>query len=259
MLPMTVQSAPGVSRVPSLSWAVVAQETHPRSATVTVVGFWMGCTAVHANDAVAVGEAVVAYAAAAGVPAALVAEDYTAKEMLAVYPPEGGWTVAIWPDAFEGAWPASRWLSRHLAAAVSAVEVIAGNYWTHAAFESGHEVDRYSAIPDNSLPYELEGDEQALAQIRREMAGNPARLAALFHRPAEVIAPYLVHPRSLDLPEDLVEPPKAHLDDEFHLFDCWVFVDFWRRVGITYPDNTAPVRLIKFGRPGHTALPNDLG
>jgi hypothetical protein len=31
---------------------------------------------------------------------------------------------------------------------------------------------------------------------------------------------------------------RAFPDDEFELDDAWVFVDFWRRLGPRYPDET---------------------
>jgi hypothetical protein len=57
---------------------------------------------------------------------------------------------------------------------------------------------------------------------------------------------------------DLGSLPKAHPDDRYDLCDCWVFVDFWRRVGITYPNGITPVYAVRFTEPGHMALPTTL-
>jgi hypothetical protein len=42
--------------------------------------------------------------------------------------------------------------------------------------------------------------------------------------------------------------------DEFRLDDAWVFVDFWRRLGITVPDGDVPLRRIRLDA---EALPED--
>jgi hypothetical protein len=224
------------------------------------MGLFMGCTAIRSDDPAVVRDAVVRYCDRHGVHAEPVAGDNPESEVASVFPSQSRWVLVTWPSYFSGAWPAARWLSAELSTAASAVEVVAGNYWTHAAFDKGAEVDRFSVIPDNSVPFELENDDAAIARIRRELAGDAERLGALFDRPAEVIKPYLVHVLSLDLPDDLdlADLPKAHPDDRFDLCDCWVFTDFWSRVGISYPNGTPPVYQIRLAEPGHEALPTTL-
>jgi hypothetical protein len=155
------------------------------------VGFYLGCTAVRDEDVATVRDAVVRYAGGHGLRSEVTAGAGRPAEVASVYPPRDGWTVVIWPNDFAGTWPVARSLSADLATAVSAVEVIAGSYWTHAAFDAGMEVDRFSVIPDNSVPFELEGNDEATVQVREALAGNASRLAAMFDRPAEVIQPYL--------------------------------------------------------------------
>ena len=69
-------------------------------------------------------------------------------------------------------------------------------------------------------------DFQRMAAFNSE----PSRLAATFRISPDVIRPYLADADALPDPEG-----KAYPDDEFPVGDFWVFTDFWRRLGITYP------------------------
>jgi hypothetical protein len=217
----------------------------------------MTCMAVRADDAGTVSDAVVRYGTAHGVPTGVSAVDQTTPDTVTGYGDRDGWVVTIWPELACGR-VSSRWLSRDLATAVSTIHVVDGNYWAHSAYQCGADVDHFSPLPDNNIPLNLLGDPEAEARIYHTYAGNPDRLAGMFQRPVAVIAPYLA-PR-LDLPEDTATFPRAHPDDEYDLYDCWEFVDLWRRMGITYPvDVEHPQFAVTFGGPGVEGLPQDLG
>ncbi|MEV4535911.1 hypothetical protein AB0J82_19015 [Asanoa sp. NPDC049518] len=64
-------------------------------------------------------------------------------------------------------------------------------------------------------------------------------VAAATGRPADDLRPNLVHLELGDDEEEEEEGAKAFPDDQFTLDDAWVFVDFWRRLGITYPSDVA--------------------
>lgn len=58
-----------------------------------------------------------------------------------------------------------------------------------------------------------------------------------------MVQPYIVDVDSLPNPE-----VKAHLTDESTLGNFWVFVDFWRRLGIVYPTPPQnPAALLRLG------------
>ena len=117
------------------------------------MGQYWAFTAVRADDPAAVRDAVLDYLAAYDVDAqATAVTDELTNDMLAVYPSSDRWTVAFWPNFFIGAWPAGRRMSATLGTHVSAVNIIAGSYWTHAAFDAGTEIDRYSPLPENDVP-----------------------------------------------------------------------------------------------------------
>jgi hypothetical protein len=125
-------------------------------------------------------------------------------------------------------------------------------------FDDGIEIDRFSPMPENHVPFGLEHDATVVATIHRQLAGDPARLAALFHRPVETIAPYLVQLAPLDPEPDAADLPKAHPDDEYDRYDCWSFIDFWGRLGITYPTASIFAHVITFTGTWRDVLPTAL-
>jgi hypothetical protein len=95
------------------------------------------------------------------------------------------------------------------------------------------------------MPDYFEQEPALAAELRTRWAGNPAVIAAAVNRPVDQIRPYLVHESGDDelevdehgayiIPTDY-EPPMAFDDDAFPIGSSWVFVDFWRRLGIAYP------------------------
>jgi len=55
----------------------------------------------------------------------------------------------------------------------------------------------------------------------------------------------------------LLDTLSGHLDDQFPLGDYWVFVDFWKRLGIMYPDMREPVTRVRLNRFYNKRLPNE--
>jgi hypothetical protein len=82
-------------------------------------------------------------------------------------------------------------------------------------------------------------------------------------RPATLaqVAPYLtVRADEEEDDEAYVERGRAFPDDEFELDGTWVFVDFWRRLGIPYTgDTVGPAYGVDMGPDAAWAgrLPND--
>ena len=159
-----------------------------------------------------------------------------AGEDVFVHPPASGWTVVLWPRYFTDI-PAVRFVSAALSVAASAVRIHDGDYWAHLLVDRGRVLDRFASMPDY-----FTDDPDEVARLITRWAGNAAALAEVFSRSEAHIAPYLVHVRLDDLDEqadDLQDAEacsgKALPDDAYDRDDPWVFTDFWRRVGITYP------------------------
>jgi hypothetical protein len=209
------------------------------------MGGFMALTALPVSDTRAIADAIARYAAWHGVATDVLGPDAVNDDDVAtVSPPEGGWAVVAWPTYFVGLEPAALWLSAQFGVVASALTFYDGDFWMHVACERGEYRDQFASMPD----YFTE-DPAERAALRRRWAGDPATLAALFDRPAGVIAPYLVEPAART----------AFPDDGFDLDDPWVFVDFWRRLGITYPDPATGAtvdRCVKFLPPGSQALPS---
>jgi hypothetical protein len=145
-----------------------------------------------------------------------------------------GWTVVLWPAYFADV-PAAQFVSQALGVLASSAHIHDGDYWGHTLLRGSDVIDRFASMPD----YFTDDPEEAAA-LARTWAGNPAAVAEAVGRPVADLAPYLV-PVVVDGDDDgeLNEEPaglgKALPGDEFDLDNAWVFIDFWRRLGITYP------------------------
>lgn len=144
-----------------------------------------------------------------------------------LYQSDPGWTVLLWPQYFHlYDVPVGREISARLGTLVSTVHVCEGAYWAHSLFAAGECLDRFASRPDRAAA----GAADPLA-IRQKWRGQPGVLAEVLGVDPAVVAPYLVH-------LDLADPgnAKAHEDDRYPLADFWVFTDFWRKLGINYPE-----------------------
>ncbi len=95
-------------------------------------------------------------------------------------------------------------------------------------------LDRFATMPDY-----FTDDPEQIARLKAKFAGQPSLVAETIGKPVEQIAAYLVH-LEIEDDDDEDEMGKAFPDDEFDLDSAWVFVDFWRRLGIRYPAEDAP-------------------
>lgn len=165
-----------------------------------------------------------------------------------VRPTQNGWTIIFWPELnlFDAVF--YQGLSQALGCLISTADIYDGGSWSHILVENGRLLDRFSSCPADhaSAPHENE-------RMRREWRGDAEVIAAHLNVTPDAIRPYLVH-REIQAPrrtrgglqaalqwmgltgrQDLPSTTKAFPDDEYTLDDCWVFVDFWRRLGISYP------------------------
>jgi hypothetical protein len=216
------------------------------------VGEFVAATAVRVAAVEAVAGAVVRYAAGHGLGAEPIdpadRDDVTTVDLWA---PRGGWTVLSWPRFFGGNAAVGSWLSHELDALVSAIDVYDGDFWNHVAWRGGAEVDRFSSCPDYFTK-----DRRRITRLKQEWAGRPDVLATAFGVSPDRVAPYLLHPFSSGFFGRRLAGRHPLPGDRFLLADVWVFVDFWARLGITYPDtDDRPVRSVRFAGDGPSGLP----
>jgi hypothetical protein len=142
-----------------------------------------------------------------------------------VFAPENGWTVVLWPAYFNvHDFPLAQQLARDRGWLISSIHVCDGDYWEHLAVDGPSEVHSFCSRPHY---WDDASGESACTAHHPE----PDRLAALMGIEKPILDAYLID--ADELPE---EDAKAHADDQFELADFWVFTDFWRRLGIVYPD-----------------------
>ena len=207
------------------------------------MGLFLALSAVRTEDTDGVADAVVRYARSHGVEAAVAGADGRSASSRAdeqpeategearVVPAGAGWSVLFWPDYFNGLGPASQWLSAELDVLTSAIDVYDGDLWNHLLFRRGVLIDRFSSIPDYFTRNRGEK-----ARLRREWAGKPGTVGEAFGVPPDRIERYLIHTYTSFLFGRAARNSRVNPDDVFDLGDVWVFVDFWRHLGIRYPD-----------------------
>ncbi|MEJ3747627.1 hypothetical protein WEI85_30595 [Actinomycetes bacterium KLBMP 9797] len=193
------------------------------------MGEFVTVSAFRTDDAGAVRDAAVEFfsAHAWSVRPVEGAEPVTDDDVL-VHPATHGWTVVVWPGYFTEL-AAVADMSGRLGLLASTVRIHDGDYWSHTLMRDGVTLDRFATMPDY-----FTDDADEIARLRATYAGRPAVVASAIGCSQDLVAPYLIH---IGLDEEL---GKAFPDDEFELDSPWVFVDFWRRLGIRYPDGEPP-------------------
>lgn len=218
------------------------------------MGDFLAVSAFRTQDAEVLVQAIMTYCESHGV-ACKRREDATQwqeKTNVLLYAPENGWIRVLWPMYFNvHDFPLCQTLSSEKGLVVSTVHVYDGDFWEHLFLNNGAVLHKFSSWPD----YFAETPEDA-ARAKAEWKGDPSALSAFLGIPADTLAAYLVH-LPITPPPGQTSPPKksvfswlrrtnepavaasaskAYIDDEFDLDNFWVFTDFWRRLGIKYPD-----------------------
>lgn len=197
-----------------------------------------------------VAAAVFRYAEKHGAPAEFVEPDSgDGRSTVDLWAPRNGWIVTIWPTHFTGLNAVAQWLSGELTTLVSTIDVYDGDFWNHVLWRDGAEADRFSSWPDH-----FEADRHEAKRLKQEWAGRPDVLAESFGVPENHITPYLIPPYSSGVFGWWMRRRKPFPDDTTELADIWIFIDFWRRLGIHYPD-APPARSIRFTGRGSDGLP----
>lgn len=168
-----------------------------------------------------------------------------------------GWTIVLWPEYFNiHDFPICETLSEQLSTLVSTVHVYDEDYWAHGLFERGQLLDQFCSKPEC-----LAEDSETVNRMKVKWQGNPKVIASRFRVPVDAIGGYLVHLSPSDegasqsgsffsflkRRKPRVSDSKVKPEDDFGLDNFWVFTDFWRSLGIHYPDDmTKWVRLLRF-------------
>jgi len=190
------------------------------------MGLFLAVSAVSCDSASKVAGVIAEHASRNGVAWSKAPPDQVNEESdAAIHASMGGWVVIVWPNYFTQDASLAETLSRGLGTVASTVHVYDGDYWSHLLFDSGRLIDRFASDPD----YFAESREDR-ERLQREWRGDPRLVAAAVGVQPETLARYL---------EGEQASGKAYTDDEFDLDDVWVFVDFWRRMGIAYPSDSA--------------------
>ena len=217
------------------------------------MGLFLAVSAFRNQPVQSLAEAAAFYAATHGVECRPVDRheshgEFESRNDAFIFSPVDDWTIALWPGYFNiHDVELCRHLSRKLRTVASTVHVYDGDYWAHSLLDNGHLADRFASVPD----YFAEGEVDK-TNMRALWAGHADAISAVLGTPVESIAPYLV-PQS---PEIESRPVRAFEDDRFELADLWVFTDFWRRLGIQYPDDvTTFAARLRFGDDYREKLP----
>lgn len=202
------------------------------------MGNFLAATAVKGACVEAVG-AVLDYMEAHGAAAELLEGEPPGRLDAHFVEQPGGWTVILWPAYFNvHDFPVAAEISGKLRTLVSTMNVYDDDCWSHGLFENGVELDRFCSCPEVA---DLEPE---------EWKGDPALLARKFGVEPAMVAAYYQH-----ISDDTDPDARAFEDDEFELCDTWVFTDFWKRLGIDYPDPPERVRLVRLDKRFADKLP----
>ncbi|TFG17358.1 MAG: hypothetical protein EU531_03625 [Promethearchaeota archaeon] len=152
--------------------------------------------------------------------------------MTSIYQPQNRWTVIIFNNCHFDEKEISLFLSLELQTLVSLVEVLDSEVWYYFIFYNGKQVDQFCSNPEE---YEQK-------ENYNFFRGNLKKLAFYFEVDETSFAPYLTLVTSEDRTDLIFK--KAYRDDIYSLGDEWIFIDFWKRLGIKYPKTLPEIVII---------------
>ncbi|MDH5572275.1 MAG: hypothetical protein OEY89_10950 [Gammaproteobacteria bacterium] len=153
-------------------------------------------------------------------------DDYDDSSDALVYQDSSGWIVINWPSYFNiHDQHIAQNLSKKIGTIVSTISVYEGALWTHVLYENGDELHRFCNVPDYF-------DEADLVMSDNSETGIKL-VAEKLSAAEEKIKGYFTY---LKEDEEDMNFKKVHDNDEFEIWDFWVFCDFWKQVGINYPE-----------------------
>lgn len=196
------------------------------------MGEFITTTACKFNDPDVLSEEIVEYCRSYDVPARILneADDCRSRSDATLFAPKNGWIVIDWPTYFGQDIPIIQSLSLKHQFLASNVSVHDGDFWWHSLVRNGELLDQYMSYPNyfddtTSIPQWQMNEFKASGVVVAENTGIDIREIEGYFEPIT----------------DDEERDKVHPDDQCTLEDCWVFTDFWRKLGIEYPQGSAPV------------------
>jgi hypothetical protein len=172
----------------------------------------------------------------------------TPKTDALIFEQQNEWRVILWPEYFNvHDFAICQAMSERLQTLVSTVHVYDDDYWAHGMFQNGVLIDKFCSIAD----YFAKEDASARVLLE-DWRGNADKVADAIGVTSGTVSRYMVSlsPRSqtrrLFGLLSRTSPPsgKAYADDTCPIDDFWVFTDFWRRLGIIYPENMSSWALL---------------
>ncbi|MFX1497736.1 MAG: hypothetical protein ACFFBH_09435 [Promethearchaeota archaeon] len=152
--------------------------------------------------------------------------------MTAVYPKLNNWSIVIYNNCHFEEKEISKFVSIQLQTLVSLIEVYDSDVWYHYVFFNGNQVDQFCSSPE-----EYENRENW-----NSLKGNLKKVSFYFDVEEQIIKPYFFQFNSEN--RSNYQFNKAHEDDRYPLGSEWVFIDFWKRLGIIYPSMTPEILII---------------
>ncbi|QGM46222.1 hypothetical protein [Methylocystis heyeri] len=149
-----------------------------------------------------------------------------------VYEPQGDWAVVLWPQYFGvNVGAAACAIAGEKDWLISTVKIYDGAYWEHLAHLHGAEIHSHCSRPGY-------WDEEGAVS---DWDSDPEELAEASGVSADALRPYLVDAAKLESAE-----AKAFPEDRHELADVWVFSDFWRRLGVSFPEpDDKPAKVLR--------------
>jgi len=140
-----------------------------------------------------------------------------------IHSPQQKWSVVIYNNCPFDEKEVSKFLSIQLQTLISLIEVYDSEVWYHYLYFNGNQVDQFCSSPEE---YEARENWDLLK-------GNIKKLSFYFEVEEHTIEPYFLQFNTENRARFYNK--KAHVDDEHSLGNEWVFIDFWKRLGINYP------------------------
>ena len=152
--------------------------------------------------------------------------------MTSIYSPRNRWSVIIYNDCHFEEKKISKFLSVQLQTITSLIEVYDSDVWYHYLFYNGNQVDQFCSYPEE---YEKQGEWDLFR-------GNAKKIAFYFDVEEQLIEPYLFQFNSENRMS--YQAKKAYADDQYPLGSEWLFIDFWKRLGVNYPSDVPEIVII---------------
>lgn len=152
--------------------------------------------------------------------------------MTSIYKPRNRWTILIFNNCHFDEKEISKYLSIELQTLISLVEVLDSEVWYHFLFYNGKQVDKFCSNPEE---YEQK-------ETFESFKGNQKKLAFYFEVDEQIIASYLI-PITSENRSDFIFR-KAFAEDNHSLGDEWIFIEFWKHLGIEYPKQLPEIVII---------------